>query len=91
MLDLNGVDKYKRYAEVQIETLGLVDKRSNLVKDFGAVISQVLQNQVAGQPIDEAAVTSSLQKIIDERNNLTKQIEDLNKEAVTLARELNLE
>lgn len=58
VLDLNGVDKYKRYAEVQIETLGLVDKCSNLVKDFGAVLSEVLQAQVAGQPINEAAVTA---------------------------------
>ena len=91
VLDLKGVDKYKKYAEIQIEELQLVSQRSNLVKEFAAIMSKVLQAEVTGVPLDATSVKDSFDKIIQQRNNLTKQIEKLNEQAITLAQELGLE
>ncbi|HEY5531914.1 MAG TPA: hypothetical protein VIK22_07940 [Candidatus Anoxymicrobiaceae bacterium] len=91
VLDLKGVDKYKKYAEIQIEELQLVSRRSNLVNELAAIMSKVLQAEVTGVPLDATSVKDSFDKIIQQRNDLTKQIEKLNEQAITLAQELGLE
>ena len=91
ILDLNGLDKYKRYARNRLKTLGLVDRRAKLAGDFAVIYSGVLEAFLAGQAIDEAAIINSLTPITEERDRLTKEIEKLNKEAIDLADELEFQ
>jgi hypothetical protein len=91
ILDLNGLDKYKRYARNRLKTLGLVDRRAKLARDFAATYDAALKTFLSGQVIDEAAVVNSLTPITEERDRLTKEIEKLNEEAVDLADELEFQ
>lgn len=91
ILDLNGLDKYKRYARNRLKTLGLADRRARLARDFAAIYDAALDTFLSGQVVDEAALANSLAPIAEERNRLTKEIEKLNGEAVDLLDELEFQ
>lgn len=91
VLELDGADGYKRYALNRIKALDLIDRRASLVREFAALYKPLLEAALSGQEIDEAAVTASMNPIIEERDVLTREIGELNEEALDLADELGLE
>ncbi len=90
ILQLEDVEKYKEYASNRIEALDLIDRRSSLIQQVGTVYGAVLDAALAGQQIDEAAVTSALKPILDERDRLASEIEKLNDQAAGIAKELGI-
>lgn len=90
VLELDGVEEYKEYASNRIEALRLIDRRAGLLQQVGTVYEAVLDTSLAGQPVDEAAVTNILKPIIEERDRLAGEIDKLNEQAAGIAEELGI-
>ena len=91
IIALNGVAQYKKYAQNRLEVLTLINRRSQLVKEFAAIYNTVIDQAANGQAIDEELVKAQTQPIIDERDKITKDIENLNTQAATIAKDLNIQ
>jgi predicted small secreted protein len=91
ILELNGVTDFKKYANNRIKALELINRRSQLVKQFAAIYSTVIDSALNGQEINEDLIRNQTQPIIDERNQTSQEIEGLNQQAADLAQKLKLE
>ena len=91
ILELNDVTDFKKYARNKLEVLTLIDRRSQLVRQFAAIYNTVIDQAVNGQPINEELVKNETTPILAERDKITKEIEQLNKQAADLATKLKIE
>lgn len=90
ILELTGVSDYKKYANNRIKVLELVNQRTQLIKQFAAIYTTVIDQALSGQEINEELIRNQTTPIIEQRNNVTKQIEDLNQQAADFAEKLDL-
>jgi len=93
ILALGDAADYKKYAEIQIKILDLINQRSVLIKQFAAIYNGVVDYVLSGQPDTpeyEASIQAQAQPIMDERIKLSQQIEQLNQQAADLAKKLNI-
>jgi len=90
VLDLDGAGRYKEYARVEIQKLGLVNRKARIANDLAASAVKVLDAYAAGQAIDQAAIQSETQQIIEQRTKIAEQYNKLEEEAADLEEELNL-
>jgi hypothetical protein len=91
ILDLNDVTEFKKYARNRLEVLTLINRRSQLVRQFAAIYNTVIDQAVNGQPINEELVKNETTPIIEERDKITKEIEQLNTQAAEIAKDLKIE
>jgi len=91
ILDLNDVTDFKKYARNKLEVLTLIDRRSQLVRQFAAIYNTVIDQAVNGQPINEELVKNETTPILAERDKITKEIEQLNTQAADIAKDLKIE
>jgi len=90
VLDLDGVGRYKEFARIENEKLGLVDKQAGLLKDLTAVAVKAMDAYAAGQSLDQAAIENETKPIKEELGKVTGKINELSDEATELAEELNI-
>jgi len=91
ILELNDVTDFKKYARNKLEVLTLIDRRSQLVRQFAAIYNTVIDQAVNGQPINEELVKNETTPILAERDKITKEIEQLNTQAADIAKDLKIE
>lgn len=91
ILDLEGVADFRKYAQNRIDAINLIDRRSLLVKQFAAIYDQVVDQALNAQPIDETLVRNQTEQISLERQQIDKQLDDLNNKAADLAEKLKIE
>jgi septal ring factor EnvC (AmiA/AmiB activator) len=93
ILALNDVADFKKYAQIEIKILDLINQRSVLIKQFAAIYNGVVDYLVSGQPDTpeyEASIQAQAQPIKDERIRLSQEIDKLNEQAADLAKKLNI-
>lgn len=90
ILELEGVGDFRKYANNRIKVLELINSRTQLVKQFSAIYSNVIDQALNGQEINEELVKNQMTPIIEERNRTTQEIERLNSQAAELAEKLDL-
>jgi peptidoglycan hydrolase CwlO-like protein len=90
VLELDDVGRFKEFARLEIEKLGLVDKQAGLLKDITAVAVKAMDAYTAGQPLDQAAIDNETKPISEELGKVTGQISELSDKATKLAEELNI-
>lgn len=91
ILELDDVADFKKYANNRIKALELINRRSELVKQFAAIYDTVVDQALNNQPIDEELIRKQTLPILEERNKTTGELDKLNQEAEELARKLNIE
>lgn len=91
ILDLSDVTEFKKYARNKLEVLTLIDRRSQLVRQFAAIYNTVIDQAVNGQPINEELIKNETTPILEERDRITKEIEQLNTQAADIAKDLKIE
>lgn len=84
IMDLSGVDDYKKYAEIQIEAL---DAFQEIVEKTGAFFDEVM-SLVASN--DLTAITSATTAYSEEVQELSNKISELDEEAQKLKADKNL-
>jgi chromosome segregation ATPase len=90
VLELEGVEEYREYAENRIEALELVERRSELAVQFASVYSKALATGLETGQIDEAALRGQVEPLVAERDSINEEIEDLNGQAADLEEQLDL-
>ena len=90
VLDLEGAEEYKEYAENRIEALELVLRRSELAVQFAAIYSEALATGLETGRIDEAALRGRVEPLVAERDAINEEIENLNGQAADLEEQLDL-
>jgi valyl-tRNA synthetase len=88
ILDLEGVDDYKEYAELRI---AVIDGIESLIKETGnylSSLSEVLTDAEQGQQVDLDSVQSGAEKFFAKIMSLQEQVTEDGEKADELAREL---
>lgn len=90
VLELEGVEDHKEYAENRIDALELVERRSELAVEFASIYSRALATGLETGQIDEAAVRGLVEPLVEERDAINNEITELNEQAADLQEELDL-
>lgn len=90
VLALSDVEKYKEYANLQTQILDLIDQQNTLLNSFVAIVNSAMDAVLAGQDVSNDTIQSQTKPILDQRDQVNKKIQQLNKQAADLADELKL-
>lgn len=91
VLKLKDVADYKAYARNKIEVLEILDQLAALHKQYWAIYNQAFEDYLAGGTVDEEAIKALIDSIVEQRDKLNTQLEQLNKKATDLADKLDIE
>ena len=91
VLKLKDVKDYKDYASLKIKALDLLIKQMGLIGDLYAVISKAAEDEAAGRPVDQAAVSAQMSALISEIGKVEEETTKAKKDAADIGDELNLE
>lgn len=91
ILELNNAADYKKYANIEIQILDLINRRSLLIKQFAAIYNSLVDAAANGQQIDETFFSNQAKPIVEERAKITSQMDKLNTQAQELAKKLKIQ
>lgn len=91
VLGLEGVEKYKEYAQNRIEVIDLVNRWVEQLKKFYDIFKRSFDESMAGKVPDENAIMAETKPIMEERDRIEAEIEKLNDEAADLREEIDVD
>lgn len=91
VLQLDDVEEFKEYARNKIEVLDLTGQETALARQFYDIYKRVFEEVREGKVPDEQAVTDELSPVIEQRDRIRGQIEELNRRAGELREELSID
>jgi len=88
--DLEGVDDYKEYAKTRMEQADHMSAMMHSVNEMLDYISKLFVRIESGQVPDESEISSNINSFVEQISNEQSKIEELDKEAKSLKKELKI-